>query len=125
VNEVISLAFMFGGGGLMLLGAVGIVRMPDVFSRLQAAAKASSLGLGLIVTGAALEFGEVTVVIRCIAIVLFGFLTLPVAAHMIGRAAYLAEEPLWEGTIVDELRGRYDREQQTLHSKAAAPDAAE
>jgi multicomponent Na+:H+ antiporter subunit G len=46
----------------------------------------------------------------------FFFLTAPVAAHMIGRAAYLIGVPLWKGTIVDELSGHYDRRTNDLTS---------
>jgi len=56
----------------------------------------------------ALHFGELGVVTRALLAIAFFFLTAPVAAHMIGRAAYFVGVPLWEGTLRDELRGRYD-----------------
>jgi multicomponent Na+:H+ antiporter subunit G len=49
---------------------------------------------------------------------MFFLLTAPVAAHMIGRAAYFVGVPLWSGTITDELRGHYDMK---THRLSAGP----
>jgi multicomponent Na+:H+ antiporter subunit G len=57
---------------------------------------------------------EIGVGARALATVFFVFLTAPVAAHMIGRAAYVVGVPLWNGTIVDELHGRYERQTDEL-----------
>ena len=80
-----------------------------------------ALGVGLILLGVALFFGDFAIGVRALAIVIFMFFTAPVAAHMIARAAYLSGVPLWEGTLSDELRGRYDPETHTL-SGEAQPD---
>lgn len=87
----------------MLIAAIGLVRMPDLFLRMSAATKAATLGILCVLGGVALHFGDVVVVLRAVAIALFLSLTAPVAAHMIGRAA--SADPkvrLWEGTVVDE-----------------------
>ncbi|MBI1735391.1 MAG: monovalent cation/H(+) antiporter subunit G [Candidatus Rokubacteria bacterium] len=100
-------------GGLMLLGsafvllaAVGILRLPDVFTRMHAATKPATLGVGLIIVAVAVHFGEVGIATRALLVGAFFVLTVPVGAHMIGRAAYLTGTPLWEGTVVDEWRDR-------------------
>jgi hypothetical protein len=51
-------------------------------------------------------------------VVVFIFVTAPVAAHMLGRAAYVSGVPLWEGTLSDDLKGRYHA---TTHSLASGP----
>jgi monovalent cation:H+ antiporter-2, CPA2 family len=66
----------------------------------------------------AVHFGELGVATRAVATVIFVFLTAPVAAHMIARASYFVGVPLWEGTIIDELRGHYDQRTHRL----ARPD---
>jgi multicomponent Na+:H+ antiporter subunit G len=104
MNDVLSAALIVIGGGFMLLAGVGIVRMPDLFMRMQAATKAATLGSGCMLLAVALHFGELTVVTRVVLVTAFIFLTAPVAAHMIARAAYSVGTPLWEGTIADELR---------------------
>ncbi|NIQ96248.1 MAG: Na+/H+ antiporter subunit G [Desulfuromonadales bacterium] len=70
-------------------------------------AKAATLGLGLLLLGLAIHFGELGVASRALATIGFVVLTSPVASHRIGRVAYLDGAPLWEGTIKDELHGRY------------------
>jgi multicomponent Na+:H+ antiporter subunit G len=91
------------GSGLMLLAAVGVVRLPDVFARLQAGTKAASLGLASVFAGVALIASGGVSVVKLVLAIAFQFATAPVAAHVIGRAAYLAGAPMWEGTVLDEL----------------------
>lgn len=97
------------GAAFALLGALGLLRMPDVFTRMQASTKASTLGLGCLLIGAALQLGDFASFIRVISIGAFILLTTPVAAHVIARASYLAEVPLWDGTVLDERRRDADR----------------
>jgi multicomponent Na+:H+ antiporter subunit G len=85
-----------------LLASIGVLRMPDVFTRMQASTKASTLGLGCLLAGLALRHPELSFVIRAASIGAFMLLTSAVAAHVIARAAALGGAPLWEGTRVDE-----------------------
>jgi multicomponent Na+:H+ antiporter subunit G len=90
------------GASFALLAAIGVLRMPDVFTRMQTSTKASTLGLGCLLAGTALQLWDVASVMRAASIGAFVMLTSPVAAHVIARASYLTEVPLWEGTVVDE-----------------------
>jgi multicomponent Na+:H+ antiporter subunit G len=103
VREALSAALLLLGATFVLLAAVGVVRMPDVFTRMQAATKAASLGAICMLLGVAVFFGQLDVTVRAVLIVGFVFLTAPVSAHMIARAAYAAGVPLWAGTHLDEL----------------------
>jgi multicomponent Na+:H+ antiporter subunit G len=96
-------ALLVLGASFMLLAAVGLLRLPDVYLRMSAASKAATLGASLVLLGAALHFGSAAVAGRALVIVAFLFLTAPVAAHVIGRAAYRRRSPLWSGTIADEM----------------------
>ncbi len=118
MREVITAALLLVGGAFMLLAAVGVARMPDVYSRLSAAAKGNTLGLGFLLAAAVVHFGELGVTSHAVLIIAFVMLTTPVSAHLIGRAAYFIGVPLWEGTVRDDLRGRYDPD---THSLASAP----
>jgi multicomponent Na+:H+ antiporter subunit G len=100
----------------MAIAALGVVRMPDLFLRMSATTKGSVVGLVIVLLGTALHFGDVAVWAKVIAVMLFIMLTLPVAAHMIGRAGYFDRTPLWEGTVIDELSGRYDPHSHELQS---------
>lgn len=116
--ESLSLLLLLLGSIFMLLAAVGLARMPDVFMRLHSTTKSTTLGVGFIMLGVALLFNDFAIGVRALAIVAFMFSTTPVAAHMIGRAAYLSGVPLWEGTLSDEMRGCYDLGTHTLSSQA-------
>ena len=108
MNELIADVLMIVGASFILLAAVGVVRMPDLFTRMQTATKASTLGISSILLATAFIVADYAVAIRALLTILFFFVTAPVAAHMIGRAAYFVGVPLWSGTITDELRGQYD-----------------
>jgi multicomponent Na+:H+ antiporter subunit G len=104
------------GASFLLLASIGIIRMPDLFQRIQAATKASTLGVGCIILALAVHFNDFGITVRALLVIAFFFLTAPVAAHVIGRAAYFVGVPLWEKTIVDELRGHYHSSTHTLES---------
>lgn len=96
--------FVLLGVGLLLIAAIGIVSMPDLFLRMSAATKAATLGAASLLLAAALHFGELSIIAQVTATIFFLFLTAPVGAHIIGRAAYRkGKAPLYEGTILDEL----------------------
>ena len=86
MTDVLSAVLLVVGGAVMLLAGVGIVRMPDLFSRMQAATKASSLGVGCLVLAGAVHFGELAVAARAVLVIAFVFLTAPVAAQLIARS---------------------------------------
>ena len=122
MNELIAEVLMICGASFLLLAGVGIVRMPDLFTRMQTAAKASTLGISLILLATAVLLEDYAVALRAMLTISFFLVTAPVAAHMIGRAAYFVGVPLWSGTITDELRGHYDR---TTHRLSSTPPSAQ
>lgn len=116
-NEILSLVFLLIGALFMLLAGWGLLRMPDLFLRMSAATKASTLGAGFMLLGAAIYFPDLGTISRSLATIIFIFLTAPVAAHRIARAAYFDEVPLWSGTKTDELAGQYDKRSHALSSE--------
>ncbi len=122
--QILSAILMLIGAGFMLIAAIGVARLPDVFMRMHASTKSATLGVGCLMLGAALYFGDFAIAARAIAVVIFFFVTAPVAAHMLGRAAYLADVPLWDKTLSDDLHGKYDLDRHTLSSGEATPDHA-
>jgi multicomponent Na+:H+ antiporter subunit G len=104
------LALLLAGLGtlLMLVAGLGLVRMPDLLTRMHASSKAGTLGAALVLAGVAVEMGEARIVAEVALICLFLFLTAPVAAHMIARAAYRGGVPLSDETAVDEYRLRLE-----------------
>ena len=104
MTDIVTAVMWVAGSAFALLAAVGVLRMPDVFTRMQASTKASTLGLGCLLVGAALQFGDLPSFVRVVSIGAAVLLTTPVAAHVIARASYLADVPLWDGTVLDERR---------------------
>lgn len=104
MSDRVSAVLVVVGALFMLLAGVGVLRLPDVFMRLQAATKAATLGVGCMLLAVAIHFQDLAVATRAMLVTGFVFLTAPVGAHMIARAAYAVGAPLWEGTITDELR---------------------
>lgn len=119
MSETIVAILLFVGAAFVLLASVGVLRLPDLFTRMQAATKAATLGSDFLLLAVAVFFEDLGVTTRALAAVAFITFTAPIAAHMIGRAAYFVSVPLWEGTIIDELRGRYEPRTHILSSTAS------
>ncbi len=100
--EWVARGFVLAGATLALLAGVGVLRMPDVFTRMQASTKASTLGLGCLLIALAIRYPETAVVLRAAALAACMMLTTAVAAHVIARAAARSGAPLWPGTLLDE-----------------------
>jgi multicomponent Na+:H+ antiporter subunit G len=121
IREAITVILMVVGAVLTLLAALGMVRMPDVYSRMQSATKASTLGVGCLMLAVAVDFADLAITTRAVLIVAFVFLTAPISAHMIGRAAYYVGVPLWKGTTLDELRDHNGRRHSSSEDAAEHP----
>lgn len=87
-----------------LVAAVGLIRLPDTLIRMHAATKAGTLGAGLILTAVAVFFADIGTVFRALLALVFLYMTAPVAAHLIGRAAYRSGLQLFSRTWVDHLK---------------------
>ncbi len=89
ILEIVSVMLILAGAGFALIGSIGLVRFPDVFTRLHGPTKATTLGVGGVLLGTILFLvlqGE-TGAIRELLITVFLFLTAPVSAHLIAKAA--------------------------------------
>ena len=95
---------LLAGVSLTLVAGIGLVRLPDVFSRMHAATKPATLGLLLICVGAALRMEHAEDAVKLLLVAAFQFLTAPVAAHVIGRAAYWSGAGALDDLVVDDLR---------------------
>lgn len=103
MTDFIAGGFLLVGAFFAIAAAVGLLRFPDLFSRMHAASKAGTLGSGLMLLAIPIALYEADVALRAIAGVIFFILTAPVAAHLLARAAYIAGEKPWSNTGVDEM----------------------
>ncbi len=97
------------GSFLILLGAIflfsaglGMFRMPDAFTRIQAGTKASTLGNTLVLAGIAFLHPDWT--LKLLIVVYFVLLTNPISSHALGRAAHAIGTPMTPATVTDALR---------------------
>jgi multicomponent Na+:H+ antiporter subunit G len=103
MSALIAAALLLIGTLFCLVAAVGMLRLPDTLIRMHAATKAGTLGAGFILAAQAVATGELGTSLKVIAVISFLLLTAPVAAHLIGRAAYHRGIQLYKGTWLDEL----------------------
>lgn len=123
ITDVIAAVILLIGAAFMVAASVGIVRLPDLFTRMHAITKAGTMGIGTVMLAVTFSFADASTAARALAVVLFVALTAPVAAHMIGRAAYLADVELWTGTFVDQLHDH--RRAAAERGEGAPPDVEE
>ncbi len=99
-----------------LFGTVGLVRLPDVYNRLQAATKCVTLGTCFILIGAAVGGPSAGFAVRAILCAVFVLLTSPVGAHALARGSHLGGVRLWEGSVVDKYREDAEKVRQATGS---------
>jgi multicomponent Na+:H+ antiporter subunit G len=115
IHSLISGVFIFSGAFFMLVAALGVYRLPDLYLRMAATSKAATLGAALMIVGMAIYFLDVGVIARAIATVTFLFLTAPIAAHALGRAAYVSGvRP--DSRTRDQMKGRYQHPRTREHA---------
>lgn len=95
---------------LTLIAAIGMVRLPDLLSRLHAVTKPQVFGLMLVLTGLALRLRDERAIGLLLLVVLFQLGTSPIASHMVSRAAFRAGQVDPDRLVVDELSPVLDRE---------------
>jgi multicomponent Na+:H+ antiporter subunit G len=87
VREWLGGVIVLAGAIFVLIGAIGVIRMPDVFTRMHATSVGDTLGGGLILVGLMILAGASLVTVKLLFLLLFLALTNPVAAHALARAA--------------------------------------
>ena len=101
IREIIGMAFIVMGIAFDFFGVLGLVRLPDVYNRLQAATKCVTFGSAGVLFGTFILAGFTSFGFKALLGIAFIFLTSPVAAHAISRAAHRSGIPLSEKTIID------------------------
>lgn len=99
------------GSVFAMLAAVGILRLPDLYTRMHAASKAGVVGAGLILLAVVLGSPDGAVLLRAILGILFLVLTTPVSAHLLARAAYKAGIHPGPETMLNDLESAEARKQ--------------
>ena len=103
MDSAIGTSLMALGLAFEVVGCLGLVRLPDFYSRMQAATKCVALGTMLIIVGGVLTVGTFSAIAKGSLCLTFLLLTSPTGSHALARAAYRSGTPLWERSVVDQL----------------------
>lgn len=108
IGSIVGQALVLFGTFFYVVSSLGLIRMPDVYNRMQTATKSATLGsLGVIIGVGIWAVGEIdsySWILKTLTIAVFLLLTNPIAAHALIRAAYKSGVPLWEGSIIDKYK---------------------
>lgn len=102
MNEIIGMVFIVVGLVFDFFGCLGLIRLPDIYNRLQASTKCVTLGTCGILFGLFLFKGFTAVGIKALLCILFVILTAPVSAHALARGAHKSGVKLWKGSVCDK-----------------------
>lgn len=104
MSDILGIIFIGVGLAFDFFGCLGLLRLPDVYNRLQASTKCVTLGTCSIMFGVFLMLGPTAAGIKSLLCIIFLILTAPVSAHAIARGAHRSGVKLWEGSVVDKYK---------------------
>ena len=91
------------GAAFVLVASIGLLRLPDLYTRMHSASKAGTLGSCVMLIALAVLAGDLSVSLRALAGVGFFLLTAPISAHLLAKAAHAAGHRLWEHSVRDDI----------------------
>jgi multicomponent Na+:H+ antiporter subunit G len=107
VREGVVIALAVIGVAFSLSGAVGILRMPDVYSRIQCSSKTITMGALPVLIALVVAEGPISVYgSRALLVAVLLLVVNPAASHAVARAAYKTGVPMWPGAVTDQVRDR-------------------
>ena len=101
MNDIIGMSIVAVGALFNLFGCIGLVRLPEVYNRLQASTKCVTMGTCLILLGSVISLGSLPGVVKGLICIVFVLITSPTGAHALARAAHRSGVALWEKSVVD------------------------
>ena len=105
-NMIVGYIFVAIGAIFDFFGCMGLVRLPDVYNRLQAATKCVTLGTIFILVGTAIATADPAISIKAILCAVFVLITSPTGAHALARGSYISGVKLWEKSVTDKFKDR-------------------
>ena len=105
-NLIVGYIFVTAGAIFDFFGCMGLVRLPDVYNRLQAATKCVTLGTIFILVGTAIITATPAISIKAILCAVFVLITSPTGAHALARGSYISGVRLWEKSVTDKFKDR-------------------
>ena len=115
--KALIIFFMVVGVLFIIVTAIGLYRLPDLYTRTHAASKSATLGVMCVLIGVFLHFWLIEGHFhpRILLGILFIFITSPVGGHILSRSSYIAGVKPWSGTVKDELKEEIEQMKQQQH----------
>jgi len=110
MSEIISTIFIAIGVAFDFFGCLGLIRLPDVYNRLQAATKSVTLGTWSILFGLFIRYGFTGVGVKALICIPLIFFSATVAAHALIRGSYIFGIKLWEKSVIDDYQDEWKKE---------------
>jgi multicomponent Na+:H+ antiporter subunit G len=105
VQSLVAAILLLIGSIFALTAALGLLRLPDLYTRMHAASKAGTLGSCVMLLALAVFSDDLSVATRALGGVAFFLLTAPVSAHLLAKAAHASGLQLWGGSVIDDYTG--------------------
>ena len=104
LQNYLAAVLILAGSGFALTASIGLLRLPDLYTRMHAASKAGTLGSCAVLLALAVHADDPAISLRALAGVVFFLLTVPISSHLLARAAHGAGYRLWEHSERDDLK---------------------
>lgn len=110
MENYIVLFFLVIGTLFIFIASVGLLKMPDVYLRMSASTIAGTFGVASMLIAVAIFFGGLSLVLHVVGVIVFLILTVPVGAHMLGRTSHIIGLKMWNKTVSDDMKGKYNED---------------
>ncbi|MEN3792862.1 monovalent cation/H(+) antiporter subunit G [Fulvimarina sp. MAC3] len=101
--QIFDALLILAGAMFVFLASLGLVRLPDLYTRMHSASKAGAVGAGFLLLSLAFHAESTAEALRAVAAIFFFLLTAPIAAHLLAKASYTVGYHLWPGSVLDEM----------------------
>ncbi len=108
--EYIAAFFLIIGTLFIFIASIGLLKMPDVYLRMSTSAIAATFGVLSMLVATAIHFMELTLTLHIIGLIIFLMLTVPIGAHMLGRSSHIIGLEMWDKTVCDDLKGKFNKD---------------
>lgn len=106
MTEILISFCLISGAFFMLVASIGIVRFPDIYTRMHALAKAATMGIALLTIAVAIYYDNVTITSLVIGINIFLLLTAPIATHILGKVVVEQGYAMWQREESDKNKAK-------------------
>jgi multicomponent Na+:H+ antiporter subunit G len=110
LQSMLAAILILVGSIFALTASIGLIRLPDLYTRMHAASKAGTLGSCLMLIALAVYTDDLAMTTRALGGVAFFLLTAPVSAHLLAKAAHASGLKLWSGSVADDYATRQRRD---------------